>query len=188
MRRGERCRRLCTTIVDKLPDVWHYLSQVPLPLLLGAGGVLILLVGVLAVFLAPPRYAPQESLFTPAEWAFFRALEGAVGSRYWIFAKVRIADLVTPKQTVNRRAWWRAFRQVSSKHVDFVIVDRRTGEVHAAVELDDRSHTRQARQARDAFVDRAFAQAGIPLLRIPAGRGYDRRALADRVAAAVPGR
>jgi len=178
---------LCTSIVDKFPDVLSYLNQVPLPLLVGAGSALILLLVSLAVFLAPPRYAPQASLFTPAEWVFFRALEGAVGPGYWVFAKVRIADLVTPTQTINQRAWWRAFRQVSSKHVDFVIVERRTGAIHAAVELDDRSHAQRERQARDAFVDRVFAQAGIPLLRIPAGRGYDQRTLAARVAA-VAGR
>ena len=174
---------LCTTIVDKFPDVLSYLNLVPLPLLLGAGGVLILLGVVLTVLLGAPRYEPQASLFTPAEWVFFRALDGAVGADFRVFAKVRIADLVTPKKSINRRAGWRAFRKVSSKHVDFVIVDRRTGEIHAAVELDDRSHAQQDRQARDAFVDRVFAQAGIPLLRIPASRGYDRRKLAERVAA-----
>jgi hypothetical protein len=173
--------------VDRLTDLLQFPSAVALPILLGAGALFLLLLVMRAIPVRAPRYAPQPGLFSPAEWAFFQALDAAVGSDRLIFAKVRIADLVTPVKTGNRRAWWRAFAKISSKHVDYVIADRRTGAIRLAIELDDRSHARQDRKDRDDFVDLVFAQAGIALLRIPASRGYDRRNLADRIAAAIAG-
>jgi len=115
-----------------------------------------------------PRYVREVALFSAAEWAFFEVLEQAVGGQYRIFGKVRLADLMTPSKTGNRKDWWRAFTKISSKHADFVLVHRQTAEILAAIEVDDRSHGRGDRQDRDAFVDAAFAQAGIPLIRVRA--------------------
>jgi len=36
------------------------------------------------------------------------------------------------------------------------------------IELDDSSHAREERQARDAFVQRVFQASGLPLLRFSA--------------------
>jgi hypothetical protein len=41
-----------------------------------------------------------------------------------------------------------------------------------AVELDDRSHEREDRRQRDALVDRVFKAAELPILHIPAAKGY----------------
>ncbi len=41
-----------------------------------------------------------------------------------------------------------------------------------AIELDDASHKSFDRQDRDEFVERIFADAGVPLLRVPARRQY----------------
>ncbi|MBV5272390.1 MAG: DUF2726 domain-containing protein [Lamprocystis purpurea] len=164
------------------------LTALPPVALLASAAVLVLLIIVAARLVAPPRYERKERLFSPAEWAFFRVLEETVGSEFRIFAKVRIADVLSPKQTANRRAWWRAFSKVSSKHVDYVLVDRVTGVIAAALELDDRTHDRQDRRARDAFVDRAFAQARVPLIRVKAGRNYQRRELAARISQGIAGR
>lgn len=181
--------------MDKLTNLAAHLNvlltdleQVPLWLRFAAAATLLLVLAVLLGVLSPPRYAAPARLFTPAEWLFYRVLDAAVGTHYLIFPKVRMADLLTPQQTINRRAWWRAFTKVSSKHVDISLIDRRTGAILAAIELDDRSHARQDRKDRDRFVDRAFAQAGIPLLRIPAARSYDRRQLAERVSAVATAR
>jgi hypothetical protein len=40
------------------------------------------------------------------------------------------------------------------------------------IELDDKSHQRPDRQARDEFVDRVFAAAGLPIVHILARRTY----------------
>ena len=51
-------------------------------------GLALAVAAVLLFLLAPPRYVRQKTLFSPAELAFLRALEGAVGANDRIFAKV----------------------------------------------------------------------------------------------------
>lgn len=64
----------------------------------------------------------------------------------------------------------RAWRELSQKHVDFVLIDAQ-GVIKAAVEYDGASHRRGSRRNdssvrfNDAFKDRLFAKIGIPLVR-----------------------
>jgi hypothetical protein len=53
------------------------------------------------------------------------------------------------------------------------------------IELDDRSHEAEDRQARDAFVDRVFASASLPLLHVPVQKGYDLAELKAKLAGLV---
>jgi len=158
-------------------DILHSLSHVP-PWVFFVVPVVILLVAILGKGspwnIGRTHYVREPTLFSATEWAFLRALDEVVGGRYRVFAKVRMADLMNPdnRNKVGNKAWWRAFTQISSKHTDFVLVDLRTGEIVAAIELDDKSHQRRDRSTRDAFVDRAFKESGIPFIRYPAkGRG-----------------
>lgn len=127
------------------------------------------------------RYAPQTALFSPAERYFLEVLEASLGEDFRIYAKVRIADLLKPAERSGGKRWWRAFTKISSKHVDYVIVDRSQLQVLAAVELDDRSHERKERRLRDTFVNDAFAQAGIRLVRVPVRRNYNINKLRTQV-------
>ncbi len=129
-------------------------------------------VSIIAWWFAPLRYHAQPRLFTEAEWQFYQVLNTAVGQRFLIVGKVRIADVITPRATVRRQAWWRAFRKISSKHLDYVLLEPQSGVIRMALELDDSSHRRTDRRTRDRFVDRALAQAGVPLLRVVAARRY----------------
>ncbi len=54
-------------------------------------------------------------------------------------------------------------------------------------ELDDKSHQRQDRRERDAFVDQVFKAAGLPLLHVPARRGYVAADLAANLAPFIGG-
>ena len=83
-------------------------------------------------------------------------------------AQVRIADVILVGGRKNKQ-WWRAFRKISSKHVDFVVVDCGFN-ILCAIEIDDSSHFEKSRVARDKFVDRIFRQAGVPLFRCHPGR------------------
>jgi very-short-patch-repair endonuclease len=68
---------------------------------------------------------------------------------------------------------FRAYQnKIDRKHVDFVLCTSDDLAPVLAVELDDGSHERRDRRARDAFVDRALDIAGLPILRVPAQRGY----------------
>lgn len=154
------------TVSGQIPSAALY------ALVVGMIGVVVAVV-VAAGRARTPRYAAQESLFSNAERMFFLVLDEALGSEYRVFTKVRLADLITPAGISGRKQWWNAFKRISSKHVDYVVVDRQRLGVVAVVELDDRSHQRADRRERDAFVNAAFAQAGIRLVRVPTRGRYN---------------
>ena len=58
------------------------------------------------------------------------------------------------------------------KSVDFVLCNRETFDPIAVIEVDDRTHLLTHRKERDVFVNAVFAQAGLPVLRVPASRSY----------------
>ncbi|MGP9797065.1 DUF2726 domain-containing protein [Halomonas sp. 86] len=119
------------------------------------------------------RYNGREYLFTKTEWVFCQVLQQALGDRYFIMGKPRIADVLYVRKGLSKSDWASAFRKISSKHVDYLILEPLEGRIVAAIELDDPSHQRKDRQARDMFVNGAFSEAGIPLLRYPTAREYD---------------
>ncbi len=114
------------------------------------------------------EYHAAESLLTTTELHFWHSLREAVGPRAHVLMKVRLADVLMagPHDLA-------ALRRVSQKHVDFLLCDPQTLRPLLALELDDTSHERPERQARDAFVNNAYAHAGLPVLHIPVSGRYD---------------
>nr|WP_228037586.1 DUF2726 domain-containing protein [Nodosilinea sp. LEGE 06152] len=126
-------------------------------------------------------YSRQKFLFTKAELSFYRALQAATMEQYQVLGKVRVADVLKP-QTENRGDWQRAFNKISAKHFDFVLCDRDSFRVLAAVELDDSSHQRVDRIKRDDFLNQAVKSAGLPLIRFPVQPAYEQEALQQHIA------
>jgi hypothetical protein len=114
-------------------------------------------------------YKRQPALFSPAERSFLEVLEQVLGSEYRVFGKVRIADLIKPENGAGRHT---ALNRIVGKHVDFVVCNATDLSIIGVIELDDKSHNQDSRRRRDAFVDRAFASAGIPITRFPARAAY----------------
>lgn len=132
-----------------------------------------------------PRYASRRSLLTRAELAFFRVLEDSLRETGWFLAiKPRLADLV---QVDSNEEFWKAFRQISQKHVDFAILDRQQMRILVVVELDDRTHREAHRRRRDAFVDQVLSEAGIPIIHQPWQRHYSSEDLRKALDAAIFG-
>ena len=78
--------------------------------------------------------------------------------------QVRLADVLSI-DAGDRSSHIRALNKVACKSVDFVVVDVASGNPLLVIELDDKTHRREDRQARDAFVDDVLRKAGIPILR-----------------------
>jgi len=117
-------------------------------------------------------YQPVRALFSPAERSFLGVLDQAVGGRYRVFGKVRVADVATVKPSKDNRAWQRAFNRISAKHFDFILCDNQDLSVRCAIELDDQSHRAAQRQQRDGFIDSLCQTIKLPLVRIPARQAY----------------
>lgn len=117
-------------------------------------------------------YDCHRSLLSKAELAFYKSLVQAVGDGAVVFAKVRIADVITPRKGLSPSNWQRAFNAISSKHFDFLVCALADAKVLIAIELDDASHRSPRARRRDELVDRACASAELALLRVPAARSY----------------
>lgn len=158
-----------------------------------AAGLIALLALVAARILrgkapAPSRlpYALRPSLLTEAELSFYRVLLQVPDvTRYLVFAKVRLSDVLTLADDVDNRQG--ALNSITSKHLDFVLCDRERLAPVLAIELDDSSHRQKRRQERDAFVDEALTAAGLPIWRVTCRREYAVRALAEQMGAVIRG-
>jgi hypothetical protein len=130
----------------------------------------------------PPAYRRRDFL-SKAERSFYRVLQQAAGRGGVVFAKVRLADLLTPASGVGNEGWQIAFNRISARHVDFIICGPDDVVPRLAIELDDASHRQARRQERDDFIESACRSAGLPLLRIPAQRDYAMQQLRTELAA-----
>ncbi len=135
-------------------------------------------------------YNSCDTLCTPAERAFLGVLDMAVPDGHRIFAKVRLADLIKVGSGLKASSRQTAFNRISRKHVDFVLCRADDIAITAAIELDDSSHNHSDRQDRDAFIDKAMASAGIPIIRFSARHAYGvgevRQAISDALGLSTP--
>jgi hypothetical protein len=130
-------------------------------------------------------YRLRDDLLSAAELSFYHVLSTAVGSRATICVKIGLADVLyvsRPHENISAR------NRIDRKHIDFLLCDPATMKPLLAVELDDSSHQRRDRQARDEFVEKALQAAGLPLLRVPVRRQYDPREVAAQVESFLTGR
>jgi len=117
-------------------------------------------------------YFKNTALLTAAELSFHHVLTIAVDNGFDIYAKVRVADIISVNRGLDRSTHQTAFNKIQSKHVDFVLVNKKTSEIVCAIELDDSSHQQTKRQRRDEFLDAACIAAKLPLLRFNAQHAY----------------
>ena len=89
---------------------------------------LIVIVGVLASRLNdnsfPFPFDSKPFVFTPAEKNFQNLLEQAMGNKYRIINRVKLADIVTIRNGVSTRASQSAATNAEGKYLDFVICGR----------------------------------------------------------------
>ena len=115
------------------------------------------------------QYQARGALLSPAELSFFKVLQNVVGKAALICPKVRLVDILKPISAQNYQT---ALNKISRKHIDFVLCDPFTTKVFGVIELDDKSHDRTDRAMRDAFVDSAFAAAGIQIVHFKGSASY----------------
>ena len=108
-----------------------------------------------------------------SEWerVTLRALRAELPAGFHACPQVRLVDMLSI-QGSDRSEGRVTFNRLASKSVDFAVVDG-SGRVAVVVELDDRTHGREDRIARDKTVSEALGQAGIPLARFKPGQRVD---------------
>lgn len=126
-------------------------------------------------------YTRKVSLFSPAERCFLDVLCQAVGERYAIFGKVRVADVVNVRAGSDLGARIRAQNRLNAKRFDFVLCARDDLSIACVIEPDDRWHESKGRRERDTFLDELCALIGLPLVRIPTRAGYTVSQIRQRI-------
>lgn len=124
-------------------------------------------------------YRLRDDFLSPAEYSFYRVLIAAVGDQAVVCPKVNLNDVFFVSRP-NENQTYR--NKIDRKHVDFLLCHPTTMKPLGGVELDDSSHQRADRQARDAFVDRVFAAAGLPIVHVAARASYNAESLAGELA------
>jgi hypothetical protein len=132
-------------------------------------------------------YKKFGPLFTTAERSFLGVLDQAVGRDFRVFGKVRVADVLLPRNGLDKAERQHAFNRISRKHFDFVLCAPNDLTVQCAIELNDKSHQQKHRRERDEFLLRACRAAGVPLVSFDAQRAYVAADISARIAAAMTG-
>ena len=78
-----------------------------------------------------------------------------------VFTKVRLADLISPRENGKNRQ--KLFWKIQAKHVDFVICDNSI-RVKCIIEIMDNSHYDPERIKRDNFVREVLTSCGYKLI------------------------
>lgn len=116
-------------------------------------------------------YHVRDDFLSPAEQSFYLVLKTSVGDSWLVCPKVALGDLFYAKS--NDHSKYRTYtNKIDRKHVDFLLCDPKTVRPIVGIELDDKSHQRSDRQIRDAFVEKVFQAANLPLVRIPVKHSY----------------
>ena len=127
------------------------------------------------------NYVIRKNLFSPAERSFFGILKQSLSEHYEIFGKVRIADVLLLKKDLDGISWRISLSKITSKHFDYVLCDKRTLQILAVIELDDKSHHQLKTIERDIFVQNICKNSRLPLIRFDVSSDYHIQSVRDKV-------
>lgn len=130
-------------------------------------------------------FVKNPGLFSPAERSLLGVLYQAFGSDYQIFAKVRVADVVSVKKLSNRSEGQKAFNKINAKHFDFVLCSKTDLSITAVLELNDSSHENAKRKERDSFLEDLCQSVSLPFIPIKAEYMYSVSELKTAVEEAI---
>lgn len=143
----------------------------------------------------PTPYRACDRLLSPAETAFHSVLRAALpivtsalgkSGEPLVSCKVRLFDVLkVDSDKLNGTTYKAAENRVIKRHADFVLCNPETTQPLLLIELDDKSHERTDRKDADAFLNRACAAAGLPILRVKAAAGYNPQVIAKQIGDAI---
>ncbi|MGP9768152.1 DUF2726 domain-containing protein [Halomonas sp. AOP13-D3-9] len=114
-------------------------------------------------------YSGNDFLMSPTERDVYKVLERAYGDKYYIFAQVRVVDVLKPnarKYHTWTKEYKALFRQVSQWHFDYVMCHKEDFRIYCVLELDDTSHERPDRQRRDRILNAVCKDSKVRLERL----------------------
>ena len=113
------------------------------------------------------HFKHKDFLITEKEYKFYKLLMAILDDKYYIFPQIHLSHITKPsvKWTPNWGGWKAAFHHINQMSVDYVVCTKKGIRPKLAIELDDSSHNRADRIARDEEVEAMLAEAELPLAR-----------------------
>ncbi len=113
-------------------------------------------------------YHVRETVMNSSEGTFFSMLVKELPENYYVFPKMRIADII---ETEGGYGYTYRRNKILPKHIDYLVCNSKFKPV-IAIELDGKSHNKHDRVVRDEFVDKLFEDCKIKLLRVNVGGDF----------------
>ena len=129
------------------------------------------------------RYQIKMSMMSRAEEGVFRKLVELCEGQCYVVPQVHLSSLFEHK--IPGQKYSAAFSHINGKSVDFVLLDQESLKPLCAIELDDSSHNATDRQERDQEVERIFAVAKFPLVRLTQAMASSREKVGEAIMSAV---
>ncbi|MFT2091818.1 DUF2726 domain-containing protein [Paraglaciecola sp. 2405UD69-4] len=152
--------------------------------------MLLIIVAVAAMKLNEPGIAfpfkKKGNLFTPVERTFLALIDDAVGKDYRILCRVRMNDILSIRQSTNKKTSISATTRASSKHLDFVLCSKQDMSPVMAIDLVHMKGKDGYKSQRDYFVSGALDAANIPHVRIKVRSGYTAAQIRECIHAKLP--
>jgi len=129
------------------------------------------------------QYQAKMSMMSRAEEGVFRKLVDLCEDQCYVVPQVHLSCLFAHE--IRGQNWKAAFNHINGKSVDFVLLDQKSLKPLCAIELDDSSHNATDRQERDQEVERIFAVAKFPLVRLTQAMASSREKVGEAIMSAV---
>lgn len=95
-----------------------------------------------------------------------------MGREFRIICRVRLSDIVSVRQSANKKTASQAISRASSRQLDFILVDKQDMSPILAIDLVHNQGKEGYKTQRDWFVSGALDAAGVPHARIKVKSGY----------------
>ncbi|MDE7394949.1 MAG: DUF2726 domain-containing protein [Clostridiales bacterium] len=112
-----------------------------------------------------PRYHKKRTYITRAEWEFLQLLRSILGDRYEVCVQAPLVSVLEKESG--------GFRNELFRVVDYLIVEPVSFAPLLFVELNDASHNRPERVARDEKVFSLCAAADMPIIAFTTAESHD---------------
>jgi len=120
----------------------------------------------------PFPFHKKQQLFTLVERSFLQLLERAVGDKYKIINRVKLADVLELKGNTDEKSRRSAMQKLNAKYLDYVLCNSEDMSIVAVVDLVNNSNLQGHKAVPDWFVQGALETAGIPYVRMKVKAGY----------------
>ncbi|WP_111976797.1 DUF2726 domain-containing protein [Algibacillus agarilyticus] len=138
--------------------------------------IVLLVVSAIAIRLTqsdtPFPYKKRQSLFSNSERAFMLMLEKAIGDEFRIINRVRLTELLDIRTGTQKRVAQAAKLKANGKILDFVLLDRKTLNPIAAIDLVNSESNTGYKTKQDWYLKGALDTVNLPHIRIKVKNGY----------------